>query len=144
MAGVGEHGAEADAGRANPAKLLKRQIGLGQGLPPALGHAHRVAAGRVVDPLLGQEQAQHDQDRHLIPGQGERDENPAVGALAEAAAVLACQLDRMRALLGQGGVVDRQHGVRLAKELVGLPDRLVLDWAGGPGRGRDEMMPPLG
>jgi hypothetical protein len=141
IAGVGEHGAEADAERADPVELLERQIRLGQPSPPVLGYARRVAARRVVDPLLGQKQAQHDRDRHLVPGQGERDENLTVGTLAEAAAVLARHSDRMHALLGQGGVVDHQHGVWPAKQAVGLPDQLVLERAGEPRRGRDEAVP---
>jgi hypothetical protein len=118
--GVGQHAAEADAGGGDPVDLREREVRLRQGAAVLLGHAGPGAAPRVGGPLVRQEQPQPERQRHLAPGQGERDQRLAVGALAEAAAVLPGHADRQLALLRQGGVVDHQHRVRPADERVRL------------------------
>jgi hypothetical protein len=121
--GIREHGPEAGAGGQHAVDLRQRQVGLGQRPPVLLGHAGPGAALRIGRPRLGQEQAQAYRHRDLTPGERERDQDLTVGALAEAAAVLAGHADRALALLRRGGVVDHRHRVRRADERVRLLDQ---------------------
>jgi hypothetical protein len=109
-----------------------------------LGHPYHGTPLGIGTPVLGQEETQADADRHLGPGQGERDQRLAVGPLAELAAVLPLHADRVAALLRQGGVVHDQHRVRPAHQPVGGLDQLVLQRCRGPGGGRDEVVQLLG
>ena len=105
-----------------------------------LGHAGPGAARRVGGPPVRQEQPQPERQRHLAPGQGERDQDLAARPLAEAAAVLAGHADRALALLRQGGVVDHQHRVRPADERVRLADQDPPQRRVIPGRAGDEVL----
>ena len=87
----------------------------------------------VGAPALGQEEPQPDTDRHPGPSQGERDQRLAVGPLAELAAVLALDPDRVPPLLDQRGIVDHQHRVRPADQPVGGAHQLVFQRGRGPG-----------
>jgi hypothetical protein len=110
---------------------------------PMLGRLRHAGGGQplvVGAPALREEQAQADTDRHLGPRQSERDQRLAVRPLAELAAVLALDPDRVLALLDQSGVVDHQHRVRPADQPVGGLHQLVLPRGRCPGRGRDEGM----
>jgi hypothetical protein len=138
--GIREHGPEAGAGGQHAVDLRQRQVGLGQRPPVLLGHAGPGAAVRIGRPRLGQEQAQAHRHRDLAPGQGQRDQDLAVGALTEAAAVLAGDADRALALLRQGGVVDHQHRVRRADERVRLLDQEAAQRRVVPGRAGDEVL----
>jgi len=64
----------------------------------------------------------------------------AVGALAQLAAILPRDPDRVLALLDQGGVVDHQHRLGAADKPVGLPGQGIFERRCGPGRGRQEMV----
>ena len=121
VAGVGQHAAEAHAGGDDPVDLRQRDLGLGQGAAVLLRHAGVGAAIRVGGPLVRQEQPEPERHRHLVLGQGERDQDLAVGLLAQGPAVLAGDADRALALLRQGGVVDHQHRARAADKRVRLP-----------------------
>ena len=78
VAGVGQHAAEAHAGGDDPVDLGEREVRLRQGAAVLLGHAGPGAARRVGGPLVRQEQPQPERQRHLAPGQGERDQRLAV------------------------------------------------------------------
>ena len=120
VAGIGQHRAEAHAGLQQPLEFLQRDLRLRARRPERLGHAGALQALRILDPGVGQKQPQDDRDRHLIPGQRQRDQRLAVGVLAQSAGILRADADRMRALLGQRRVVDHQDGVGPADEPVGL------------------------
>jgi hypothetical protein len=137
--GVGQDAAEASARGQHTIDLLERDPPLGTVDDP-FGHTGPRPPLVVGAPVLRQEQAQADADRHLSPGQGERDQRLAVRPLAQLAAVLPFDPDRVLALLDQGGVVDHQHRVRPADQPVGGLHQLVLQRGRRPGRGRDEVV----
>ena len=70
-----------------------------------------------------------------------RDQGLAIGRLAELAAVLALDPDRVPALPHQRGVAHHQRRVRPAHQPVAGLHQLLLQRARGPGRGRDEVGP---
>ena len=123
VAGVRHHPAEAGAGGHDAVDLGGRDVRLRQRSAVLLGHARAGAALGVGGPTFRQEQPQPDRHRDLAPGQGERDQDLAVGPLAEAAAVLARDPDRVPALLGQGGVVDDEYRVGAADQGIGPLDQ---------------------
>jgi hypothetical protein len=140
VAGVGQHGPEPGAGGDDPVDLRERDVGLRQGAAVLPRHAGPGAAVRVGHPFLRQEQPEPDRRRDLASGQGEGDEDLAVGPFAEAAAVLPGHADRVPALLRQGGVVDDQHRVRPADERVRLPGQDPPQRGVIPGRAGDEVL----
>jgi hypothetical protein len=137
--GVGGHAAEHRPGGPDPVDLLQGEAPLGLERDGQRNPGAQTAVG-VVRPSLGQEQAQPDAHRHLAPGQGERDQDLAVGRLAELTAILVRHADRLAPLLDQGRVVDRQDGVGAADEFLGLADEFDLQRLRPPARGRDEVV----
>jgi hypothetical protein len=106
VAGVGQHGPEPGAGGEDPVDLGERDVGLRLGPSVLVRHPRPGAAVRVGHPLVRQEQARAERHRDLAPGQGEGDEDLAVGLLAEPAAVLARHAGRERALPCFGSAVS--------------------------------------
>jgi len=140
VAGVRHHAAEAGAGGQHAVDLGERDRGLRPGPPVLVRHAGAGAPVRAGRPHLRQEQPQAHRHGHLAPGQGERDQDLAVGALAGGPAVLPRHPDRVSALLGQGGVVDDQHRVGAADQRVRPPDQEPPQGGVVPGRAGDEVL----
>lgn len=83
---------------------------------------------------------QPDHDRHLVPGQGQRDQRLAIRALAKLAAILARHACRQRAFLGQSGVINHQKRVPAAQQAVRLLGQRIPQRSIVPGRAGDEML----
>src|SRR3954467_2600902 len=85
--------------------LIERDLRLGlEG--DLLGHARRLAPRRIVSPLLRQVQAVSDRQTGRVIGKRERHGHLAVVLLAELAAVLTRDPNRVPALLGEAGIVN--------------------------------------
>jgi hypothetical protein len=91
-----------------------------------LGHTALATTDFVLCPLLRQVEAQRDRYGDLVPRQRQGDERLAVGSLAELAAVLVRDADRVLALLHQRRVVDDQMRVVSADERVRLLQQHAL------------------
>lgn len=131
VAGIGQHAAEAHAGGGDAVDLGQGDLGLGLRHTRRLGHAGGRATDGIVGPALGQEQPQPDRDRHFAARERERHQCLAVRLLAELAAILRPDTHEARALLRDGRVIDHQHRVRAADQLIGrigqhAPQRRIL------------------
>jgi hypothetical protein len=140
---IGQHAAEPGARGQHAINLVQRDLPL-RPVGDHLGHARGCASPGIRTPVLRQEQPQADTDRHLGPGQGERDQRLTVRPLPKLTTVLPLHPDRVPTLLHQGRVVHHQHRVRPAHQPVGGPHQLLLQRSRRPGRGGDEMMQLLG
>src|SRR5262245_18901911 len=65
----------------------------------------------LAGPTLGKKQPQSQHDRHFASRQRQRYKGLAVGGLSERRSILRSHTHRMRALLGNRGVVDHQNGI---------------------------------
>ena len=81
--GIRQHAAEAAARGTHAVDLVQRHRPLGP-VGDRLGHRYHGAPLGIGTPILGQEETQADADRHLGPGQGERDQGLAVRPLGRA------------------------------------------------------------
>ena len=88
----------------------------------------------VLHPVLREVQPQGNRYPHLPLLHGQRDEHQAIGLLAEYAAVLVLDANRVLALLGQRRVVHNQYGVLGAYQSVSRLAQHLFQWGGGPGR----------
>ena len=140
IAGIGNHTAKAGTGCPKPVDLHQGDVGLRQGLPVLWRYAGLGAAIGIGHPGLRQEQTQAHRYWNLTIGKREGHQHLAVGTLAQAPAVLAHHTHRTLSLLGQGGVVDHQHGIRSTDQTIRLlhqdpPQRRIV-----PGRARHKVM----
>jgi len=116
---------------------LPRQLRLGP--EPALGlrDGGRLAALRVLHPVLRQVEPGAGQGNAVAAGQGREDAHLAVVQLAEATVVLALHSGGLVALLGEAALVQQEHVVLAAAEDAcgpqadPLPQRSSLPWAFG-------------
>ena len=141
--GIGEHAAEPYACRVQPVDLLDRDSGLAPERPVLVGHPSAGHPVRVICPALGEEQAERRRHRHLAAGERQRHQCLAIRVLAERGGILRGHADRMDAFLGQGGVVDHQHGVRAADQAIRLYEQCGLQGRAVPTAGDDEVMQPV-
>jgi hypothetical protein len=129
VVGVGDHAVDLEAG-------LHGQADLGEGDAPFLARRDRVgnAGGptiRIGQPLGRQIQIDRQGPRPAGVDQDTRDRHLTVADLAQRAAVLALDTDRVPAWLRQSRVVDRQHAAadrdlrtQLRPYAAGLPRRI--------------------
>jgi hypothetical protein len=133
VTGVGENETEAHPCFSDAVELSQRDLGLGARNALRLGHAGAPQALGVVRPGLGQEQAQGNRHRHLVPGQSQRHKRLAVGGLAECRGVLRRNADRTRALLWKRRVIDNKESVGSAHQPVSLDQQFAFQRSRIPG-----------
>src|SRR5262249_38066592 len=103
-------------------------------------HARSLQSNSVIRPAFGKEQPHSRHDRHFAARQRQRYEGLTVGDLAQRRAILRSNTDRMRTLLEHRRVVDHQHGVPAADELICLNKQLCLHRSHVPHPGRDKVV----
>src|SRR5262249_17741891 len=94
----------------------------------------------LAGPTLGKKQPQSQHDRHFASRQRQRYKGLAVGGLAERRSILRSHTHRMRALLGNRGVVDHQNGIAATNEPIRLDKQLGFHRRRIPGPGSDEVV----
>lgn len=102
-------------------RLAPTQRAVGQ--TRTIPNACRPVALPILDPGVGQEQAQRHRDRHLAAGQGQGYQRLAVRPLAKLPAVLPLHARRVPPLLDQRRVVHAEHGVQAPS--AGIPHAAV-------------------
>jgi hypothetical protein len=85
-----------------------------------------------------QPQRQHDRD--FASRKRQRYQGLAIGGRAQRRGILPSGTYRMRSFLGYRGVVDPQHGIGTADELIRLNQLLCLRRPRIPEPGRDEVV----
>ncbi len=108
------------------AALVIGDPGLGQVEPSAHGKVKRGAACRVVGQVLGT----HD---HLT-----------VADLAQRAGILCCHADRLRAFLGQSGIIEDQHSCGRRVDGQQMLDACLVQGCHIPGGVGEQMLQALG
>ena len=142
--GVRHHVGEACAQSYLVADDRLRQLDLRPGHAPVFRDARPVAAGRVSDPFIGQEQPHIDQGAGIAGTQRGVHRHLAVGRLPPATAVLVRHAYRASALLGKGRLVDEQRGDgHAAQQRVHLSCHLIEDRPFIPRRAGDEVLQRL-
>ena len=111
--GVGQHGRGRKAGLQRRVDLGERDLWLGlEG--NRVRHASASATDRVVGPGLRQIQPTRNRQAGMVVSERQRDGDLTVVLLAELAAILPGDAHRVRALLGNAGVVDHPAADRAA------------------------------
>ena len=84
------------------------------------GNTRALQPSPIARPALGKEQPQCQHDRHFAARKRQRYQGLAIGSLAQCRSILRSDTHRMRAFLGHRGIVDHQHGVPAAYQLIRL------------------------
>ena len=105
-----------------------------------IGDIHLSAPRPILRPALGQKQLQSHWHRNLAPSQRQRNQDLAARPLAQLAAVLARNPDRVLAFLNQRCVVDDQMRLRTPDHRLGFVHQGPLERRRVPARGRDEVV----
>ena len=132
VTGIRQNAAKAYTGRDGTIDLHQSQFRLGSCRSIFGRNTRALQPSPIARPTLGQKQPQRQHHRHFAARQRQRHQGLAVRGLAQRRSILRSDTDRMRAFLGYRGVVDHQHGIAAADQLVCLNQQFRLHRPGNP------------